>query len=129
MDGLMTLETVTEVQPLPEEFTLQHEVMMADCPGHPCPGAFSWNVGMVLHVLKSNPTLRDLKHVQVDGPRTAYLFLFDKQGCWGPTFEAAHAMRTHVGEAFSKWISHSAHFTVNTMPLAEGWCYMMAASE
>ena len=101
---------------------------MADCPGHQCPPAFSWNAGLVLHVLKSDPTLRDLEHIQVDGPRMAYLF-FDKQGSRGLTLEAAHAMRTHVREAFSEWISHSVHFTMNPMPLAEGWHHMMAASE
>ena len=36
-DALMDLETVTEVQPPPEDFALQLEVMMADCPGHPHP--------------------------------------------------------------------------------------------
>ena len=69
-DALTALETVTEVQPPSEEFAQILEVMTANCPGHPCPPAFSWNVGMVLHVLKSDPTLRDLKHIQVDEPRT-----------------------------------------------------------
>ena len=77
---LTALETVTKVQPPPGEFALQLEVTMADFPGHPCPPAFSCNTGMVLHALKSDPTLRDLKHIQVDEPRTAYLFFFDKQG-------------------------------------------------
>ena len=67
-DALTALETVTEVQPSSEEFALQLQVMMADCPGHLHPPVFSWNVGMVLHVLKSDPTLTDLKHIQVDGP-------------------------------------------------------------
>ena len=40
---------------------------------------FSWNAGMVLHILKGDPALRDLEHVQVDGPGTAYLFFCDKQ--------------------------------------------------
>ena len=62
-DMLMALETVTKVQPMPEEFVLQLEVMMADHPGHPCPPVFSWNAGMILHVLKSDPTLRDLEHI------------------------------------------------------------------
>ena len=53
---------------------------MADCPGHPHPPVFSLNAGMVMHVLKSDPMLRDLKHIQVDGPRMAYLFFFYKQG-------------------------------------------------
>ena len=73
-DALTALDTkVTMVQPLSEEFALLIEVMMADHPGHP-----SWNAGMVMHVLKGDPTLRDLEHVQVDGPGTAYLFFFDK---------------------------------------------------
>ena len=128
-DALMALETVTEVQPPSEEFALQLEVMMANHPGHLCPPAFSWNVGMVLHVFKSDPTLRDLEHVQVDGPRMTYLFFVDKQGHRGLTLETAHTMRAHMGEAFSEWISCSVHFTVNPMPLAEGWHHMMVASE
>ena len=93
---------------------------MADCPGHP---------RMVLYVLKNDPTLRDLKHIQVDGPRMAYLFFFDKQGHQRLTFDAAQAMRAHVGEAFTEWISHSAHFAGNPLPLAVGWCHAVAASE
>ena len=38
---------------------------------------------MVMHILKSDPVLRELEHVQVDGPGTAYLFFYDKQGCQG----------------------------------------------
>ena len=34
---------------------------------------------MVMHILKSNPVLWELKHVQVDGLGTAYLFFYDKQ--------------------------------------------------
>ena len=36
--------------------------MMADHPGWSCPLAFSWNGGMVQHVLKSDPALRELEH-------------------------------------------------------------------
>ena len=50
-----------------EEYTMMLEVMMADCPGWPHPPVFSWNVGMVIHVLKSDPVLRELEHMQVDG--------------------------------------------------------------
>ena len=128
-DTLTALETVTKVQPLPEEFALQLEVMMADHPGHQHPPAFLWNADMVLHVLKSDPTQRDLEHVQMYGPGMAYLFFFDKQGHQGLTLEATHTIRTHMGEAFSEWISHSTHFTVNPMPLAEGWHCTMTASE
>ena len=68
-DALMSLESeVTMVQPLAEEYVLLLEVTMADHPRHPCLPAFSWIVGMVLHILKGDPTLRDLEHVQVDGP-------------------------------------------------------------
>ena len=35
-----------------KEYILMLEVMMADCPGQPCPLAFSWNAGMVKHILK-----------------------------------------------------------------------------
>ena len=128
-DALMALDTVTEVQPPSGEFALQLKVMMAYHPAHPCPPTFSWNVGMVLHVLKSDPTLRDLEHIQVDGTGRAYLFFFNKQGHRGLTLEAAHAMRAHVGEVFSEWISYSVHFAVNPMPLAEDWHHVMVASE
>ena len=88
-DALTALDTeVTEVQPPSEEFTLQLEVMMADDPEHPHPPTFLWNAGMVLYVLKNDPTLRDPEHVQVDGPGTAYLFFFNKQGHQGLTFDA-----------------------------------------
>ena len=59
----------------------------------------------------------------------AYLFFVNKQGRQGLTLEATHAMRAHVGEVFSQWISHSVHFTVNPIPLAEGWHHAMTASE
>ena len=57
-----------------EEYTMMLEVTMADHPSQPCPPTFSGNAGMVMHVLKSDPVLRELEHVQVDGPGTAYLF-------------------------------------------------------
>ena len=56
-----------------EEYTMILEVMMADYPGQPCSPAFSWNARMVMHILKSDPVLRELDHVQVDSPDTAYL--------------------------------------------------------
>ena len=46
-----------------EEYAMMLEVMMADRPGWPHLPAFSWNVGMVMHVLKSNPVLRELEHM------------------------------------------------------------------
>ena len=73
-------QEVTKVQPPAREYAMLLEVMMVDHAGHLHPPAFSWNVGMVMHILKSDPILRDLKHVQVDGPGMAYLFFYDKQG-------------------------------------------------
>ena len=85
-DGEDTGKTSTE------EYALMLEVMMADCPGQSRPPAFSWNVGMVVHILKSDPVLRELEHVQVDGPGTAYLFFYDKQGHRGLEQGAADAI-------------------------------------
>ena len=82
-----------------------------------------------MHILKGDPTLRDLEHVQVDTPGMAYLFFFDKQGHRGLTYDAAQALRRHVAEVFSEWISHSAHFAIISLPLAEGWHQAVAASE
>ena len=60
VQGLVdALTEVPDVQLLPSvEFVLQFEVTIADFPGHPCPPAFSWNADMLMHVLKSDPTLR-----------------------------------------------------------------------
>ena len=78
-DSLSGLESEDMVvEPPEEELILQLEVMMADHPGHPCPPVFSWNAGMVIHILKNDPTLRDLEYVQVDNPGTVYLFFLDK---------------------------------------------------
>ena len=69
-------EGITE--PPAKEYAMMLEVTMADRPGWPRPPAFSWNVEMVMHVLKSDLVLRELEHVQVDGPETAYLFFYDR---------------------------------------------------
>ena len=80
----MPLESeLTVIQPPAEEYALLLEVTMVDRPRHPHPPAFSWNASMVLHVLKGDPMLWDLEHVQVDSPGTAYLFFYDKKGCRG----------------------------------------------
>ena len=108
-------------EPPAEEYTMVLEVMMADRPGWPHPPTFSWNTGMVMHVLKSDPVLRELQHVQVDSPGTAYLFFYDRQGRHGLSQDTAYAIWAHVEEAFSEWISHSAHFTISLLPLVEAW--------
>ena len=83
---------------------------------------------MVLHVLKGDPTLWNLEHVQVDGPGTTYLFFYDKQGHRGPKQNITENLQTHVAEAFSEWISQSAHFIVILLPLVEGRQRAMATS-
>ena len=128
-DALMALESKVTVVQLPtEDYALILEVTMTDCPRCPHPPAFSWNVGMVMHILKGDPILRDLEHVQVDGPGVAYLF-FNKQGHRGLKHDAAQALRTHVAEVFSEWISHSGHFAITPLPPAEGWHQAVATSE
>ena len=99
-----------------KEYAMMLEVTMADHPGRPCPLTFSWNVGMVMHILKSDLVLKELEHVQVDGLGTAYLFFYNKQGHWGLGQDATQAVWTHMEEMFSEWISHSAHFIIS-LPL------------
>ena len=97
------------------------EVTMADHPGWPHPPAFSWNAGMVMHILKSNLVLRELEHMQVDGLGTAYLFFYDKQACWGLGQDTVYMIWAHVEEVFSGWISHSTYFTISLLPLNWLW--------
>ena len=84
-----------------EEYAMMLEVMMADHPGRPHPPTFSWNAGMVMHVLKSDPVLRELEHMQVDSQGTAYLFFYDKQGHRVLGQDTTCAIEAHVEEAFS----------------------------
>ena len=116
-------------EPPAEEYAMMLEVMMADCPGQPRLPTFSWNVGMVMHVLKSDPVLRELEHVRVDGLGTAYLFFYDKQGHWGLDQDTAYAIWAHTEEAFSEWISHSTHFAISLLPLLEAWWQAVTASD
>ena len=96
-DALTAAEsTVTEPLCPTDEFIIQLEVMMADCPEDCIPPAFSWNGGMVLHVLKSDLALRELEHVQVNSPGLAYLFFYDRHGHRGLTKEAALAICVHT---------------------------------
>ena len=77
---------------LVEEYSLMLEVTMANRPGRPCPPTFLSNAGMVMNVLKSDPVLQELEHVQVDGPGTAYLFFYNKQGHQGLEWDAVDAV-------------------------------------
>ena len=94
-----------------EEYAMMLEVTMADRPP-----AFSWNAGMVMHILKSNPMLRELEHMQVDRLGMAYLLFYNKQDHRSLGWDTVHAIRTHMEEAFSEWISCSAHFTISLLP-------------
>ena len=128
-DALTATEsTVTEWPHPVDEYIIQLEVMMADWPGQPRPPAFSWNVGMVLHVLKSDPALRKLEHVQVDGPGTVYLFFYDRHGNHDLTKEAALAKCFHLVDTFLKWIGWSTHFKALPLLLDEG-CHHAAAAQ
>ena len=120
-------EGITE--PPAEEYAMMLEVMMADRPGWLHPPTFSWNAGMVMHVLKSDPILRELEHVQADGLGTAYLFFYDRQGHHGLSQDTAYTIWAHVEEAFSEWISHSAHLPVSLLPLVEAWQWAVATSD
>ena len=73
-----------------------------------------------MHVLKSDPALMDLEHVQVDGPGLAYLFFYDRHGYCGLSKEEALAMRSHIADAFVEWIGRSAHFDMVPLPLEAG---------
>ena len=55
-DALADVGEGTEETPA-EEYAMMREVMMADHPGWPHPPTFSWNVRMVMHILKSDPVL------------------------------------------------------------------------
>ena len=73
------------------------------------------------HALKNDPALRDLEHMQTDGPGLAYLFFYDQHGYRGLSKEEAQAMRSHIADAFAEWIGRSAHFNVVPLLLEAGW--------
>ena len=120
-------EGITE--PPAEEYAMMLEVMMADRPGWPRPPTFSWNAGMVMHILKNDLVLRELEHMQVDGPETAYLFFYDKQGHRGLRQDTAYVIWAHMEEAFSEWISSSSHLAISLLPLVKAWWWAVAASD
>ena len=116
MQGLSsTLADVREgiTEPPAEEYSRMLEVMMADQPGWLCPPTFSWNVGMVMHVLKNDPVLRELEYVQVDGRGTAYLFFYKKQGHRGLGQDTAYG----TGLMWRRLFQSRSHIPA-TLPLA-----------
>ena len=56
---------VTKVPPPKVEYTLQLEVTTTDWLGWPGLPPFSWNMGMVMHILKSDPALHNLEHCTI----------------------------------------------------------------
>ena len=129
-DALTAAEsTVTELPCPTDEYIIQLEVTMVDQPGRPCPPAFSWNGGMVQHVLKSDPALRELEHIQVNSPGLVYLFFYDRHGRHGLTKEVALAIRSHLADTFTEWIGRSVHPEAVPLLLEEGHQCMTAAQE
>ena len=120
MLSLQQESTVTEPLHPTNEFIIQLEVTMVDRPGGLHPPAFSWNRDMVQHVLKSDPALRELEHIQVNSPGLAYLFFYDRHGCHCLTKEAALVICSHIADAFAEWIGRSAHFDAVPLLLEEG---------
>ena len=129
-DVLTAMESTVTEQPHPmDEYIIQLEVMMVDQPGQLHPPTFSGNAGMVLHVLKNDLALRELEHIQVDGPGTAYLFFYDRHGCHSLTKEAALAICSHLADGFVEWIGWSAHFKAVLLLLDEGHHHETAAHD
>ena len=81
------------------------------------------------HALKGDPALRDLEHVQVDGPGLTFLFFYDQQGYRSLPKEEALAMSSHIADAFGVLIGRSAHFDVVPLLLEAGWQHMTATQE
>ena len=84
---------------------------------------------MVQHVLKSDPALRDLEHIQVDGPGLPYLFFNDRHGHHSLSKGAVLTMCSHLAEAFAKWIGRSAHFYAIPLLVEEGRQHTVAAQD
>ena len=102
---------------------------MVDQPSRLHPPAFSWNVGMVLHVLKSDLALRELEHVQINGPGLVYLFFYDRHGHRGFTKKTALAICSHLVDTFAEWIGRFTHFKAVPLLLEKGSHHTMVAQE
>ena len=81
------------------------------------------------HVLKGDTALRDLEHMQVDGPGLMYLFFYDWHGYHGLSKEEVLAMCSHIADAFAEWIGRSAHFNTVPLLLEAGWQHATAMQE
>ena len=81
------------------------------------------------HVLKNDPAMRDLKHVQADGPGLAYLFFHDCHRYHSLSKEEALDMRSHIADAFAEWIGRSTHFDAVPLLLEAGQQCVTATQE
>ena len=102
---------------------------MADWPGRLCPPFYWWSTGMVVHVLKTDPVLRELEYVQVEAPGTMYLFFYDRHGCRGLMQNAVEMVCIHIADSLMEWIGWSAHFNADPIQFEEGQHLAMVAQE
>ena len=79
--------------------------------------------------MRSDPALRDLQHMQADGPGLAYLLFHDRHGYRGLSKEEALTMRSHIADAFTEWIGRSAHFDAVPLLLEAGQQHTTATQE
>ena len=81
---------------------------------------------MVLNVLKNDPALRELEHIQVDGPGMAYLFFYERHGYCSLMKEAALAICSHLADTFAEWIGRSTLFKATLLLQEEGHHHLTA---
>ena len=93
------------------------------------PTSFFMEWRLVKHVLKSDLALKELEHIQVDSPRLAYLFFYDRHGCCGLAKEVALAICSQMADAFAEWIGSSLYFDAVPLLLEEGPQCVVAAQE
>ena len=120
-DTLTTLESeVTVVHPPSEEYALMMEVTMAYHPRCPCPPTFSWNTGMVMHwnMCKWMALAWHTCSSSSISRATEDLSIM-------PLNLSERMCQRH----FLSGNSHSAHFAIIPLPLAEGWHWAVTASE
>ena len=78
---------------------------------------------------KGDSALRDLEHVQPDGPGLAFLFFYKRHGYHDLSKEEALAMHSHITDAFAEWIGRSAYFDTVPLLLEAGWQHITATQE
>ena len=76
--------------------------------------------GLGLTHTEERSSSKGLEHMQADGPGLEYLFFHNRHGYHSLSKEEALAMRSHISDAFAKWIGRSAHFDVVPLLLEAG---------